>query len=45
MKVQVAIGDCSKQVEKGVEKATNTAKQLENQVRIVQGRNEELKKK
>lgn len=45
MKVQIAIRDCSKQVEAGAEKATNTAKLLENQVKIVQGKNAELNKK
>lgn len=45
MKVQVAIGDCSKQVKNGIENATNTAIQLENQVKIVQGRNAALKQK
>lgn len=31
VKVQVGIADCSKQVEKGVEKAVSRAKHLENQ--------------
>ena len=44
VKVQVGIADCSKQVEKGVEKAVSRAKHLENQAESVRVKNEELEK-
>ena len=44
VRVQVAMVDCSKQVAKGVEKAVSVAKHLENQVRSVHTKNEELEK-
>lgn len=44
VKVQVGITDCSKQVEKGVEKAVSRAKHLENQAESVRVKNEELEK-